>query len=415
MLNLELSNLHYLSNFMPAKKILIFGFLSVLSLNFNLGAFSTEEYLEGDESELYIHEEFTPHEAEEEEVNYSQYTFTRTSPYRQIQKSPAPAELPVQQSQNKPAILTDDTPPNTNNNSDINSENLNIGQIVYNGNNKYYVSTGGKTILDRRKVGPIYPNLFDVVRQGSGYDYINNEDEDRGCNLEKMFLSTIFPRFGFDSRRFLNALATSNCENLGSSEEKSLCRSYSSSSACKGATPLVFEIMPLPAGANYLTYKKESPFRCEASIGGILKDTRIPKQSREWTKIENDLIEKQRSAYTNSLKGKAPVSQIKASKPGASQRDIDFAVNEWIFNKARDAQFQVSEAEILPVVEARYSPSSAVKNIMSSKSEFGSGCTGSKEKRYQSKVYSEALSIPAHHSLSFADYVNPNNGCVCRK
>jgi hypothetical protein len=395
----------HLPKFMSVKKILIFSYLSALALNLNLGVFSSEEYFEDSQDESYINERFFL-DNEDDETTLNQEFVTRTSPYTKTQTN----SVPVQQSQNKPVTATIN-----NSAQSANTESLNIGQIVYEGNTKYYFVAGGKEIVDRRKVGGIYPNLFDVVRKGQGYDYINNEDEDRGCNLEKMFLASIFPRFGFDTRRFLNALEVSNCESLGSAEEKSLCRNYKSSSACNGATPLVFESLPLAAGTNYLTYKKETPFKCEASISGILSETRIPKQSREWTKIESDLIENKRSTYTKSLKNTAPISQIKASKPGASQRDIDFAVNEWIFNKARDAQFQVSDAEILPVVEARYSPSSAIKNISSSRAEFAGGCTGAKEKRYQNKVYSEALNIPAHHSLSFADYVNINNGCICRK
>lgn len=289
------------------------------------------------------------------------------------------------------------------------------GQIQYQGKSHFYVTPAGKAILDRRRTGPIYPNLFDVVHQGANNDYIQTEDEDRGCNLEKMFLGSIFKRYGFDARRYLNALHTpaSACGKLGSAEEQNLCREFHSNPACQNATPVVFEAIPLPAGQNYLTYQKSKG----CSADNILKDTFIPKQSKEWSKIESDLIEKKRSSYSTQLKAKAPVSKIRsqvlASKPGATQRDIDFAINEWVFNEAKAMTAEVSDAEIKPLVEARYSPASAMKNIVQFKSEISGSCKG-KEGRYNNKIYAEGMNIPAHEVLEFADYVDPSNRCICK-
>jgi hypothetical protein len=289
------------------------------------------------------------------------------------------------------------------------------GYIQYRGKSHYYVLPNGKAFLDRRRVGPIYPNLFDVARKGANNDYIQTEDEDNGCNLEKMFLSTIFKRYGFDTRRYLNALEASgsSCGRLGSAEEQALCHQFHSNPACQDATPIVFETSPVAAGQSYLTaYKK-------GCNGGetILRDTFIPKQSKEWSKIESDLIDKKRSSYTSQLKSRAPVGQIRSqvtsSKPGATQRDIDFAVNEWIYNEAKKMTPDISDAEIKPIVESRYSPASAMRNIVQFNSEIGGVCRG-KESRYNNKVYAEAMNIPAHEVLLFADYVDPANHCICK-
>ncbi len=284
--------------------------------------------------------------------------------------------------------------------------------ITYKGNSKYYVTPSGKTFLDRRRVGAIYPNLFDVVRGSS----ITSEDEDRGCNLEKMFLGTIFKRFGFDTRRYLNALATSNCSSLSSAEEQSLCRQFHDTPACSGVTPLVFEAIPLPAGANYLTYQKNG--NCSANAEPILRDTFIPKQSKEWAKIESDLSEKKRANYNGELKAKAPLSRIRqevfAKNAKATQRDVDFAVNDWVYNEGKKLTVQVPDSEIQPVVEKRYSPASALKNLNEFKAESGGSCKG-KERVFNNKVYAEAMNIPAHHTLRFADYVDMGNGCICKK
>lgn len=294
---------------------------------------------------------------------------------------------------------------------------LSGGRIEYKGETRYYVSPAGKAFLDKRKVGPIYPNLFDVARKGYSQDYIATEDEDRGCNLEAMFLKTVYKKYGFDVRRYLNALATTSCASLPSAEEQSLCKQFHETPVCSGATPVVFEVLPLKTNENYLTYLRKKPFPCEAEVASILKDTYVSKQSKEWSKIEGDLIEKKRTEYTNSLKAKAPVGQIKqsvyASNKVASQRDVDFAINEWIYNEGKKASFNVSDSEIIPIVEKRYSPSSAMKNILEFKNEIGGKCAG-KEARYNSKVYAEGMNIPAHHILSYADFIDKSNACICK-
>lgn len=288
--------------------------------------------------------------------------------------------------------------------------------LQYQGNNRYYTLPSGKSFLDRRRVGPLYPTLFDVARKGPSFDYIQSEDEDKGCNLEEMFRSTIFKRYGLDIRRYLNAIATpaSNCGKLASSEEQALCRNFHSTPACAGATPIVFEALPLPSGQNYLTYQKTN--NCTVASDMILKDVYVPKQSKEWAKIEQDLMDKKRSA--NDFKSKAPVAKIRqevlAKNSKATQRDIDFAISEWAYNQSKMATVQVSESEVNSVAEKRYSPSAAMRNVMGFKSEIGGSCRG-KESRYNNKMYAEAVNIPAHEILSFADYIDPNNGCICKK
>ena len=288
--------------------------------------------------------------------------------------------------------------------------------LEYKGNSRYYTTPSGTTFLDRRRVGPLYPTLFDVARKGNSFDYIQSEDEDNGCNLEEMFRTTVFKRYGFDVRRYLNAIATpsSSCNSLGSAEEQNLCKTYHSTPACNGTMPIALEANPLPSGQKYLTYQKNTS--CTATSENILKDTYIPKQSKEWAKIEQDLMDKKRSA--SDFKGQAPTSKIRqevlAKNPKATQRDIDFAVSEWAYNQSKNATVEVSESEVNNAAEKRYSPASALRNVMSFKNEIGGICNG-KESRYNNKMYSEGVNIPAHEILSFADYIDPANGCICRK
>jgi hypothetical protein len=291
-------------------------------------------------------------------------------------------------------------------------------KIQYKGEAKYYVTPSGEWIRDKRKVGPINPNLFDVVRGEGEYKYIASEDEDKGCNLEKLFVSTIYQKQGFDSRRFLNALATpaSSCNSLPSAEEQKVCIGYHSNPACQGATPLVFYAIPLPPGASYLTYEKTGS--CEALSQPILKDIFVAKQSKEWSKIYNDLLDKKRSNKMAQLKASAPVGQIRqtvlAKNGSASQREVDFAVNDWVYTEAKKASFEIADSEIQSIVEERYTPSAAIKNVIAFRSEIGGKC-GGKEARYKSKVFSEGVNIPAQHTLLFNDFVDPANGCVCKK
>jgi hypothetical protein len=293
--------------------------------------------------------------------------------------------------------------------------------LKYEGNARYYVAPNGKVFFDKRRVGPIYPNLFDVVRTGASTDFIATEDEDNGCNLEKMFLNTVYKKYGFDVRRYMNSLASAkggSCNNLASIEEQNLCKQFQTNSACNGAKPLVLEVINLPTGQNYLTYQATKPFSCTSASDSILKYSIVPKQSKEWSKIESDLKEKKRAVYTSELKGKAPVSKIRqevlARNGSVSQREVDFAINEWVYTESKKLAIQISDSEIRPVAQKRYSPSSAINNVLEFKSEIGGNCKG-KESRYNSKVYSEGMNIPAHEILTYADFVNPSNGCICKK
>ncbi|MDX1921222.1 MAG: hypothetical protein SFU25_10880 [Candidatus Caenarcaniphilales bacterium] len=293
------------------------------------------------------------------------------------------------------------------------------GSMKYEGNKRYYVTPSGETLLDKRRVGPIYPNIFDVARKGNSQDYITTEDEDRGCNLEKLFMGTIYQKHGFNVRKYLNALATSegSCSGLATAEEQSLCKQYHSLPACQGTTPVVFKALPLGAGQKYLTYQKKAPFNCSAEADVILKDTYVSKQTQEWSKIEGDLMDKKRSGSTGDLKAKAPVSQIRktvlAKNPSATQRDIDFAINDWVYTESKKATFNVNESEVKTLVEARYSPSAAMKNVIEYRSQIGGACAG-KEGRYNAKVYAEGVNIPAHEVLIYGDYIDPANKCICK-
>lgn len=293
------------------------------------------------------------------------------------------------------------------------------GSMKYEGNKRYYITPSGETLLDKRRVGPIYPNIFDVARKGYSQDYISTEDEEKGCNLEKLFLATIYQKHGFNVRKYLNALATpeSSCSSLYSAEEQSLCRQYHSTPACQGTTPIVFKALPLSGQQNYLSLQKKAPFNCQAEIAVILNDTFISKQTQEWSKIESDLLDKKRSQLVGSLKAKAPVSQIRknvlANNPSATQRDIDFAINDWVYTESKMSSFSVDESEVKALVEGRYSPSAAVKNVIEYKSQIGSSCAG-KESRYNSKVYAEGVNIPAHEILVYGDFIDPANKCICK-
>jgi hypothetical protein len=307
--------------------------------------------------------------------------------------------------------------------SGINSQqadaNTGKGSMKYEGSKRFYVTPSGQEILDKRRVGPIYPNIFDVARKGSPVEYIATEDEEKGCNLEKLFMETVYKKHGFNVRKYLNALATpaGSCSKLGSAEEQALCNKFHSSPACSGATPVAFRALPLSSGQTYLTLGKHSPVSCQAEADVILKDTYVSKQTQEWSKIEGDLQDKQRSNMIGSLKSKAPVGQIKstvlAKNPKATQRDIDFAVNDWVYSESKKASFSVSEAEVKRLVEQRYSPSSAMKNIADYKAQIASNCAG-KESRYNAKVYAEGVNIPAHSVLAYGDYVDVANHCVCK-
>jgi hypothetical protein len=293
------------------------------------------------------------------------------------------------------------------------------GSMKYEGSKRSYVTPAGEEILDKRRVGPIYPNIFDVARKGNSKDYIATEDEEKGCNLEKMFMDTMYNKDGLNVRKYLNALATpqSACAKLPSASEQALCSKYHSNPACNGAVPVVFKALPLSAGQNYLTLSKKSPVVCQAEADVILQDTYVSKQTQEWSKIEGDIQDKKRSNMIGDLKAKAPVGQIRstvlAKNPKATQRDIDFAVNDWVYSTSKKTAFDADEAEIKRLVEQRYSPSSAMKNIIEYKSQIGSSCKG-KESRYSAKVYAEGVNIPAHEVLNYGDYVDLANKCVCK-
>lgn len=288
--------------------------------------------------------------------------------------------------------------------------------VKYKGNKRYYVTPSGKEIFDNRKVGPIYPNLFDVIKDGR---YISTEDEEKGCNLEKMFLGTIYQQHGFAVRKYLNAIATpaSKCASLASSSEQSLCQKYNSNPACGQVKPVVFEVYPLPAGKSYLTYNKKAPFNCASEVSVIVNDTYVSKQSEEWAKIEGDIKEKKREQLIKDLKVKAPVSQIRkaalAKNPSATKRDIDFAINDWVYAESKKQAFSVPDSEVQAIVVKRYTPSSAIKNLISYGQSIGGKCAG-KESRYNAKVYAEATNIPAHEVFIFADYVDRANKCICK-
>ncbi|HEY9885647.1 MAG TPA: hypothetical protein V6C96_00155, partial [Vampirovibrionales bacterium] len=283
---------------------------------------------------------------------------------------------------------------------------------------RFYITPEGKSIADNRKVGPIYPNVFAVVRKGYVYDFIKTEEEDKGCNLQDMFLNTIYSEHGYDTRKFLNAIATSSsaCAGLPSSSEIEMCNKFHRNSFCGEVTPLAFIVHPLKSGENYLTLSKKG-FNCSTGIQPILDDVYISKASREWSKIEKDLVEQRRSAYTKDLKNNAPVAEITKQaleiNPSANSRDIQFAINDWVYKKSQLAKFEISDQEISPIVEARYSPSSAMKNVVSFKGDFAGKCVQN-AKRYNAKVYAEGLNIPAHEALIFANYVDRNGGCICK-
>ncbi|MFN5540310.1 MAG: hypothetical protein ACK481_09700 [Candidatus Melainabacteria bacterium] len=288
--------------------------------------------------------------------------------------------------------------------------------LVYKGSKKYYALSTGQTFQDKRRTGAIYPNLFDLVRVGNNGEYIKNEEQ--SCDLQEMFRGTIYKKFGFDARRYLNALATSSdkCASLPSFEEQSLCKQYHEESGCAGATPIVFQVLPLSPGESYLTKNKENN-TCQIASQSLLQDRYIPKQSKEWSKIQGDLLDKKRAKATESFRASAPIESLRAdliSKKGqANKRDLDFAINEWAYNKAKEMTFQIDEQEIKSIVEERYSPSSAVNNLLSSSGELKAALKA-RNNRYESKVYAEATNIPPHSILLFNDFVNPQNGCLIK-
>lgn len=283
---------------------------------------------------------------------------------------------------------------------------------------RYYITPDGKRIKDLRKTGPLNPTLFDVARKDA-YDelYMQNEDEEKGCNLELAFRKNIFPVYGADIRRYINALAAKDCSTLASSAERAMCDAYRNNPACSDVFPVVLEALPLPAGESYLKYKKDTKFDCASAYQTLASNTYVPKESVEWRKIERDLIDEKRKAFVRDLKANLPMAEIKAklaeTNPSPTQKEIDFAVQDYVYEKSQAFTARIPDEDIQEIVQKRYTPFGVMTNLKSFSEENGYSCSRA-QNRYDTKMYGEIVNIPPHLLLLFADYTSKESTCICK-
>ncbi len=290
--------------------------------------------------------------------------------------------------------------------------------LTYERNQKYYLTPNNLKIKDLRKTGPLNPTLFDLVRTDAfGEKYIENEKEEGGCNLEEAFRKTIFQSYGVNIRRYLNALYVASCDSLGSAEEKALCNYYKETPACQGTELVAFLALPLNSQAEtYLTTASISPFSCTIAKEKISANNYVPKESAEWDKIKSDLVDKQRKTFVANLKNNVPTTEIRnnvlSQNPSASERDIQFAIQDYIFEKGNNFTAEISDPEIQSIVESRYAPFGVMESLKSFSLENASSCA-KMNNRYWIRTYGEVINIPPHLLLVFNDYIAKNNSCLC--
>jgi len=293
---------------------------------------------------------------------------------------------------------------------------------------KYYLTPQGKKISDRRRTGPLHPTVFDLARADvpGGQYYVQNEPK---CDLQEMFRTTIYRSYGFDIRRYLNALYEANapdrfitpvppCSQLNSPSERSFCEQYQQNPACteSNVTPVVFLALSLPDNGNYLTLDKQEPFDCNAARRALESHKYVPKNSVQWSKIERDLKEDKKKEFLKNLKANIPHQEIKekvlADNPQATKRDIDFATQEYLWSKTDAFNPEIEDAQIQAIVEKRYAPFGVIDNLNVFSKEYEFSCNRM-SKRHSIKMYGESTNIPPHLILLFNDYVDQNNQCIC--
>ncbi len=295
-------------------------------------------------------------------------------------------------------------------------ETLSAKNLLFSGSAKYYITPQGRKLADRRKTGPLYPTAFDLVKNDGSFEYIVNGNDEKGCDLETTFQRTIYKKYGFDIRRYFNAISTptEKCFDLPSVEEKTLCEYYHNNQECLSGIPLGIYVNPLPMGANYLTYGRENFLGCKPIIEAISLYNTVPKQSEQWQKIQGDLIEKKRQALSKQLQANPPLQEIKASLIAAGQatdeRSLKFAAREYAYNQSVNAPFVIDDKEVDLLAPERYSPAAAITSLISFKAQAAKSCPSDK---YNSKIFGEALNIPAHQILQFNDLADRRNKCIC--
>ncbi len=225
---------------------------------------------------------------------------------------------------------------------------------------KFYHLENGDVVLEKRKIGPMYPSVFDVVRSdvnGSRYYQV----EDNRCDLSAIYLKTLYSQKGLQLRTFANALQrkTSACQSLASAEEIATCKEFHSNSECVGATPLISE---------FVAAKEKN---CGEIKSLLLADTVVPRESREWWNAERNLREKKAKALKIE---NATTIQVDA-------RDVDRLASE------------------------RYSPASSFQSVLETP------CKGMPESAQKARAFGEVFNIPVHNVLNYADYINQ---CWCR-
>jgi|GEM_PF-5109412 len=297
-------------------------------------------------------------------------------------------------------------------------------KLSYQNEGKYYLYKDLK-ILDKRSTGSLYPNVFNVVHTEQNFNYVKNESPESGCILEDLFLEDIYPEFGFDLRRFLNAISQFSCEDLSNKAERKTCLKFKNNKNCSSSKvkPLVFLLFPLEkAGKNssYLTYSSgQSKLSCKELKDVLLSETFVPEGSQEWQKIRRDLIEKEKKRYKEEkLKNSVPKAKIKEllleENPQATQRDLDFAINDWIYERVSSYEPPIKYLEIKALAENRFSPAAAVKSLVQFAEKINYSCQGKKQE-YNTRAYGEAFNISADRVFEYVDYLEKKNKCICKK
>lgn len=285
---------------------------------------------------------------------------------------------------------------------------------------KYYILPDGSPVSDQRTSGALNPNLFTVVREYpvDGSLYFQSESEVDGCNLEESFRKHIYPQHGVNVRRYLNALSTTDCNSLSSSGERNLCLDFRNNLSCQSAMPIALLAMPITNNESYLTYKKDMlSFNCKEARDTLLANNFVPRESTEWKKIKSDLIDKQRKAFVKNLKKNPPVQEIRQQtlmkNPNATERDIKFAIQDYIYEQGQNFTADVSDDVVQQVAQMRYAPHGVAANLDTFSIENNRSCA-QMSRRYNAKMYGEVTNIPPHLLILFNDYINPANQCLCK-
>ena len=206
------------------------------------------------------------------------------------------------------------------------------------------------------------------------------------------------------------ALTAPDCAGLASDAERQVCSYYQTAPDCQGAEAILLLANPEPLGTDY---------DCQQIEEILLANRYVPQDSVEWTKTRRDLVEVQRKEFVASLKAKPPLERIRqqtlADNPLATERDVQFALQEYYYEQGNAFSAEVDPAAIQAIVQDRYAPYGVARNLAQYRQSNPSGRCADLAKRYQVKIYGELANIPPHLALIYSDYINQDNQCLCRK